>query len=263
MGKFGSRSIALRPKPTGTTKVSTKRRNGPFRFLDLPPELRNHIIEIILLSTEYLHQDILHLFLSCQQIYSEAASQFYHHVSLDSIQLGESLHPFLAGTLSRVSARQHVHTLRVRFTMREKAYIIDGLCTALRDMAEKGRLQHLRIEIGSCFPGNEFWGWDESHTYCDVRVGSGKGKGQVITAPLFITKPWFQTFVNFLGDTRIPKTSLHVDAEDHDKFWCPFHRAHPSGEKCDGWWKGKSKFLKISRPNLVKALKGAVPITPA
>ncbi|KAI1772641.1 hypothetical protein F4818DRAFT_134484 [Hypoxylon cercidicola] len=258
MGKFGSRSIAFRPKPTGTTYIPPKRRNEPFRFLDLPPELRDHILEIILLDSIYP----LPLLLTCQQVYAEAASLFYHDVSLSRIQLGESFHPFLQGPFTRVSAWQHIQNLRVRFTMREKALFLEGLCAALRGMDERGRLQHLRIEIGSCFPGDEFWGWEELSVCHDIRVSPGKGKGQVISAPLFVTMPWFQKFIHFLDDSTIPKTSLYVDAEDHDKFWCMFHRAHPSGEKCDGWWKGKSKVLKISRSNLVKTLKGAIPVTP-
>ncbi|XXH03060.1 hypothetical protein Hte_009450 [Hypoxylon texense] len=255
MGKFGSRSIAFRPKPAGSTQVPPKRRTAPFRFLDLPPELRDHIIEIILRDA---HEDVLHLFLTCQQIYAATASLFYHHVS---IQLRDDIHPLLLGSLTRVSARQNVQNLRIRFTMKESESFLDRLYgTTLREMAEKGSLQQLRIEIGSCFPNDEFWGWDESYGYGDIRIGPGKG--QVILAPLFVTKPWFQSFVTFLGDVKALKISLYVDAEDHDNFWCMFHRAHSSGEKCDGWWKGKSQALKIHRSSLVKTLKGATLATP-
>ncbi|KAI6086669.1 hypothetical protein F4821DRAFT_123769 [Hypoxylon rubiginosum] len=255
MGKFGSRSIAFRPKPTGTKDVRPKWQNGPFRFLDLPPEIRNEIIEILLLD---LDVDPLPLLLACHQTYAEAGSIFFRYIETEYNGLG--LPSFLDGRTTRVSSRQYVQDLRMRFCIGSRTESFGNLCPTLRDMAETGRLQNLRIEIGRFFPDNEFWGCDDPDGLGDFCVGPGLGTGQVISAPLYVAKPWFQDFVSFLGDSGIPKTSLYVEAEDHDKFWCMFHRTHPSGKACDGWWKGVSHLLKIDRSSLVKTLMGAVPV---
>ncbi|KAI1761763.1 hypothetical protein GGR53DRAFT_455521 [Hypoxylon sp. FL1150] len=258
MGKFSSRSIAFRPKPAGTTVARSKRQIKPFRFLDLPPELRNEIFGIFLLD---LDGNPLPLFLACQQTYAEAGSIYYRHVSLNCMEFGGYFHPFLEGCATPLSARLHAQNLRMRFCLGEKTEAFGSFCPALRDMAGKGRLQSLRMEIRKFFPDDEFWGCGDSDGYDDFHVGPGMGSDQVISAPPFVARPWFQDFVSFLGDSGIPKISLYVEAEKHDRFWCVFHRAHPSGEKCEGWWKGTSNLLRINRLNLIKALMGVVPVT--
>ncbi|KAI1401453.1 hypothetical protein F4819DRAFT_458336 [Hypoxylon fuscum] len=264
MGKFGSRSIAFRPKPCQTKNAPAYARKGSFRFFDLPPELRDHILRLILLDLDFAHKDILNLFLTCERLYAEAASIFYYEVLLDNVQLRGTADPFLKGSLTRVAPRQHVRNLIIKFNLKDQACLFGELyAAALSEMAELGRLQHLRLEFASRFPVDDFWGFEDEWYDChDIRVAAGKGKGQLISAPVFVTKPPFQEFLKFLEESPIPKITLYVDAEDHPEFWCSFHRVHPSGVACGGDWKGKARLLKVHRLAVCKALRGAQPAVP-
>ncbi|KAI0839104.1 hypothetical protein F5Y06DRAFT_266015 [Hypoxylon sp. FL0890] len=258
MGKFGSRSIAFRPKLHKASRADhaiAKRWTGPFRFFDLPPELRDHIVKLILFDGATTGKAISNLLLTSHRIYEEAAPIFYYEVSLQS----GAADPFLTGPLTRVAPRQYVRNLIMRFEINDQ---IDAFgksyATALDEMAEEGQLQQLRLEIESCFPSCEFWGHEDYlSTYDNVRLSTGKGKGTVILAPHFLTKTPFQSFLKFLDESKIPKITLWVNAMDHSKFWCSFHRVHPQGRKCDGQWKGSARDLKINWANLVKTLRGA------
>ncbi|KAI1375415.1 hypothetical protein F4677DRAFT_137200 [Hypoxylon crocopeplum] len=259
MGKFGSRSIAFRPKQSRTNPTLIRCWKGPFRFFDLPPELRDHILRLLILGWNSSHKDAIHLFLTCQRIYVEAASIFYREVLLDDMHLRGTGAPFLTGPLTKLAPRQYVRDLIIRFTMKEQLHLFgESYGAALSEMAAKGKLKYLRLEIGSRFPCSEFWGYeDELFVYDDIRLAAGKGKGTVISAPLFVTRAPFQNFLTFLDESKIPKIALFVDAEDHSKFWCRFHRIHPTGKKCDGEWKGTARLLKIYYSNLIEALRGA------
>ncbi|KAF3057140.1 hypothetical protein GL218_06057 [Daldinia childiae] len=264
MGKFGSRSIAFRPKASPARKPPVKYWKGPFRFFDLPPELRDHILKLILLDWDSTSKDAVYLFLTNKRIYAEAASIFYYEVLLDNMHLKGTADPFLAGSLTAVTPRLYVRNLIIRFLMKEQMHLFGEVYgTALQEMTSNGKLQSLRLEIGSRFPCYEFWGYeDELFVYDNIRIVAEKWKGMVISAPLFITKEPFQNFLKFLEESKIPKIRLFVDAEDHSKFWCMFHRPHPSGKKCDGEWRGNAKVLKIQWTSLVKALKGAKAVEP-
>ncbi|KAI1455844.1 hypothetical protein F4805DRAFT_468433 [Annulohypoxylon moriforme] len=265
MGKFGSRSIQFRPKPSQKTYKPPNCWKGPFQFFDLPPELRDYILRLIILDWDVNDRDIVHLFLTCQRIYAEAAAIFYREVYLDNMHLRGTADPFLAGTITSVAPRQYVQTLTIRFAMKDQIYLFGGLYgTVLREMVEGGKLQRLQLEIGSRFPNFEFWGLEDETYACDnIRVTGKHGEAIVMSAPRFITKTPFQNFLKFLEESKIPKIALYVDAEDHAKFWCPFHRAHPSGKRCEGEWLGAARrVLRIQCSSLVKVLKGAQPVDP-
>ncbi|KAI2468708.1 hypothetical protein F4781DRAFT_432086 [Annulohypoxylon bovei var. microspora] len=265
MGKFGSRSIAFRPKPTQKTRTSPNCWKGPFQFFNLPPELRDHILKLIILDWDVDNRDVVHLFLTCQRLFAEAAAIFYQEVYLDNMHLRGTADPFLTGPITRVAPRQYVRTLTIRFFMKEQIDLFgESYGTALREMNEGGKLQHLQLEIGSHFPSAGFWGCKEDMFSCDdIRVTTLKGEEMVICAPRFITKTPFQNFLKFLEESKIPKIALYVDADDHLNFWCHFHRAHPSGQKCEGEWKGTARALKIPYMNVIKALKGAQLVKPS
>ncbi|KAI1138237.1 hypothetical protein F5Y05DRAFT_55338 [Hypoxylon sp. FL0543] len=263
MGRFGSRSIALRPKLHKNLRadhVITKYWTGPFRFFDLPPELRDHILRLALSDATTSGRVIGNLLLTSQRIYAEAASIFYSKVSLE-IEIAER---FLTGSLTRVAPRQFVRNLTMRFEIKNQIELFgESYGTALNEMAEEGQLQHLRLEVKNCFPSCEFWGYEDCLTAQDsIRVPNVKGNEILLSAPHFLTDTPFQSFLRFLDESKIPKITLWVDAMDHSNFWCPFHRVHPKGRKCDGEWKGSARLLKIHRSNLVKALRGAEAIKP-
>ncbi|KAI0383500.1 hypothetical protein F5Y04DRAFT_26823 [Hypomontagnella monticulosa] len=257
--KFGSKPIKNRPKPQPAYQPPTKFWNGPFRFFDLPPELRDVIIRLILNSCDFNLKNAVRLFLANRRIYMEAASIFYYEVLLDNMNLRDKADPFLSGPLSRVAPRQLVRNLIIRFTMKEQIYLF-GECYAavLREMTEKGNLHDLRLEIWSRFPNWEFWGFEDEAFVCDdVRIRDANGKTVVVSAPLFITRTPFQSFLTFLEESPIPRISLWIHAKDHPAFWCPFHRNLPNGEKCNGEWGGNARMLKVQTSGLIRALKGA------
>ncbi|OTA68582.1 hypothetical protein K449DRAFT_461419 [Hypoxylon sp. EC38] len=242
MGKFGSRSIAFRPQLNNVSekhRAITKYWTGPFRFFDLPPELRDHILKLLLFDSCASGRYPARLFLICRRIYAEAASIFYDEVFLENMGLSGTPDRFLTTSLTRVAPRQYVRNLRMRFEIKDQIHLVGELySTALNEMAEEGNLQHLRLEIENCFPSCEFWGYeDDLSAYDDILVPGGKGKGTVISGPLFIMRAPFQSFLKFLDESKIPKITLLVDARDHSEFWCPFHRVHSKGRKCDGQWK--------------------------
>ncbi|KAI0599950.1 hypothetical protein F4775DRAFT_101142 [Biscogniauxia sp. FL1348] len=260
---------------------------GPFRFLDLPPELRTQIIELAILDWTS-HRDVVSLFLTCRTLYAEAASVFYHEVLLDDSTntqqqqlLGKkkkngsaaaaAVNPFLAGALGPLSPRLHVCALTVRLCAEDQirafAHLYAG---ALRDMAARGSLRSLRLEVGSKFPADDFWGGaatasddddndDDGDLFCDnVRLLAGGAQRDVgeVWAPAFVAGPAFQAFLAFLQDSGIPRVTLYVDAAEHNKLWCPFHRVHSSGTPCEGGWPGKVMLLKVDRKKLVRTLMG-------
>ncbi|KAI1077300.1 hypothetical protein F5B20DRAFT_269482 [Whalleya microplaca] len=258
MGKFSSRSIAFRPKQSQTTYNNpSKFWQRPFRFFDLPPELRDQILKLVILGWDSPHKDVLHLFLTSERMYAEAASMFYHEVLLDNTQLKGTADPFLTGPLTRVTPRVHVRNLIIKFSMRDQIQTFgESYGVALRGMAEHGNLQKLHLEIGSSFPSSYFWGLADD-MYCDDVQLVRKRTPLEITAPLIVTTPKFQNFLKLLDELDIQKITLWVSAQDHYHFWCPFHRAHPSGKECDGEWRGKAKLLKINWKKMFHAFKGA------
>ncbi len=274
-----------RPRPhdsststsTSTSTSVSSDGSGPFPFFRLPPELRAEILALVLADEGAPHRDVLGLFLACGRMYREAASIFYHDVCLDNTQSRGIADPFLAGggggggpasAASALTPRRFVRRLTISFFLRGHVHLFaESYGPALRDMAENGRLEHLRLEIGSAFPAAGFWGGGGGGDN-DVRIllrappatgkkGSGQGTGEIYHAPRFVTRPPFQGFLRLLPELGIPEVRLYVSAEDHHGFWCAFHREHPSGAACGGEWKGGAKFLRIRWKAAVRALKGA------
>ncbi|KAI1500280.1 hypothetical protein F5X99DRAFT_252404 [Biscogniauxia marginata] len=259
------RPIPFRHKIPHKTALSKWKPQGPFRFLDLPPELRAHILELAILDW-MSHKDVVNLFLTCRRLYAEAASMFYHEVLLDNTQLRGSADPFLTGTLNQLSPRLHVRSLIIRFCLEDQIRSFKDLyADALRAMVDQGNLRSLRLEVESKFPSDDFWGESSGDDlFCDeVKLLDGKGRDIEIWAPSFVTTTAFQGFLRFLKNSGIPKMTLYVEAEEHNKLWCPFHRVHASGSPCTGEWQGKARLLKVDRKKLVRTLVGAQVAEPA
>lgn len=268
------------------------RRKGVFPFFDLPYELRHEIFKLAILHdtvssssisgpnpspTPKSYQQALNLFLTCRWLYEEAAAIFYHEVVLDtrasSSSDNEAPTPFLVRSLT---PRSYVRSLRIRFYIKEHHLgLFHGVYgPILRDMAQRGRLEHLVLEIGYAFPSPGFWGGvgrsdDEGADpfHDDVRLVAGKQwkskKNRELYAPLFVTQPPFQGFLRMLHGFSLSlptmKITVYLEAADHPPFWCTFHRAHPSGQACGGSWPGGGnlQLLQIGWRDLVKTFAGA------
>ncbi|KAI1342763.1 hypothetical protein F5Y15DRAFT_267925 [Xylariaceae sp. FL0016] len=262
---IGNKSIALRPKSRKAPPPKWKP-TGPFRLFDLPPELRNQILEYAILNWGR-HRDVLHVFLSCRGLYEAAAPMFYQEVLLDNTALKGAPDPFLTSTLTELSPRLHVRSISIRFCMEDQRRSFGSLYgNALRAMAERGNLRAIRLEIERRFPSEEFWGLADGR-FCEDTVGivSKALPHAEVSAPAFVVRPWFQGFLKFLAaDNAGAEVSLYVDGWDHFDFWCMFHRKPEMGQPCwtSGAGKGKTD-LEIDRKRLVKMFKGAQLGTPA
>ncbi|KAK9780996.1 hypothetical protein AB5N19_07473 [Seiridium cardinale] len=256
---MGKATVAFRSKPISSRlqqlKTTRWKPPGPFRFFDLPPELRRHVLEM--LAQVNAHRDVLSLFLTCERMYSEAASIFYQEVVLNTLLSPGKPDPFLAGPATRICARRHTRIMSIQFRIREHAHLFYARYgPALRDMVEHGALRRLELQIHSLFPSADFWGGDGDDLAQEFEL-VGRRKGKQTMAPRFVTEPPFQSFLKFLRDANVPQLRLYVEALDHHQFWCQFHRAHASGGNCEGEWKGKAKMLKVNWKQVVQAFKGA------
>ncbi|KAI0410078.1 hypothetical protein F4802DRAFT_543268 [Xylaria palmicola] len=264
-GTFGSKSIALRPGPShGQTAATRWKPRGFFRLFDLPPELRAQIFHFALLGCEEQVQ-VLRLLLVCKALYAETADIFYHHVWLD---LTERTGPpgLLAGPLTPLSPRLHVRTMDLKIYPKSNLRAFNDLYVPLlREMAGRGSLRALRLEINGRFPRLDFWTdhWsDDDEDFCEAEVPLAVGPGADVAylGPAFLAAEPFQAFLAFLADPRVPKVSLYISGADHYKFWCECHRRASSrlGLPCEGGsWRGKSARLKVNQRHLLRLFRGA------
>ncbi|KAJ8123904.1 hypothetical protein ONZ43_g258 [Nemania bipapillata] len=255
-GAYGSRSIAFRPNPTYLYYAVTSRwkPRGPFRLLDLPPELRLQILHSALLDCEEQFE-VLQIFLASRTLYAEAAEIFYHDILLD-ITERTKLPGFLTGPITPLSPRLYFHTIDLKISLENNLRDFNQLyIPLLREMAEQGNLRTLRLEIDGRFPRLNFWSdrWLElAEEFCDdeVQLLIGPETSLDYVGPAFLADQPFQTLLDFLSDPRIPEVLLYISSTDHYPFWCAFHRPHSSklGLPCHGGsWRGKSTRLKINQ----------------
>ncbi|KAI2616047.1 hypothetical protein GGR54DRAFT_247513 [Hypoxylon sp. NC1633] len=262
--KYGRRPNTVRQRPSRVSQLPVTTWTGSFRFFDLAPELRDHILRLLILGWDSAQKDCVSLFLTCHRLYAEAAEIFYSDVLLDNMHLKGTPDPFLVAPLTSVAPRPYVRNLTIRFTLKEQIYLFgESYGAALSEMNEKGKLRNLRLEIGNPFPSSEFWGYMEEITsHENVCMVGGRAKGSVHKVPRIVTRTPFQNFLKFLEESNIPKISLFVDAHDHAPFWCVFHAPHPLGLICDGRYRGSTRVLKIPIAMLIESLKGAQAVGP-
>lgn len=256
---MGKATLAFRSKPVSSRshRLNTARwkPSGSFPFFDLPPELRRQILENLVQDLTTSHNDVLSLFLTCARLYSETASLFYYEVVLDTTRSRGKPDSFLTGPSTRINPRRHVRTLTIQFYIRDHSHLFySRYGLVIRDMVEHGNLQRLELEIHSAFPSADFWGNGDQSTEEIEFFSKRKGKG--LAGPRFVAEPPFQSFLRFLKDANVPQLRLYVASYDHHPFWCQFHRAHASGEDCDGDWVGKSKRLKLNWKQMNQIFKG-------
>ncbi|KAI3318528.1 hypothetical protein HD806DRAFT_312934 [Xylariaceae sp. AK1471] len=262
---FGSKSIALRPRPSLQQPAANKvRSRAPFRLFDLPPELRTQILNLALLDCKE-HKHVLQIFLACQRLYTEAADIFYHDIWLD---ITERTSPpgLLTEPMTPLSPRLHVRTMVLKLYLKHNLRSFNELYVSiLREMADQGNLHTLQLEVDGRFPGLDFWTdhWSDDEDFCETEIPLLVGAETKIeySAPAFVVARPFQTFLDFLSDPRIPKVLLYTASTDHYRFWCLFHRkTSKSGHSCnDGSWCGKSKRLKVNQKYLLKVFHNAQP----
>lgn len=260
---FGSKSIALRPKPShGLSAVPKWRPKGPFRLFELPPELRHQILSFFLVECEEQAQ-VLPIFLVSRRLYAEAADIFYHHIWLD-ITDRTQLPGLLAEPITPLSPRLHVRTMNLKIYPRNNMQAFNELYVPLlREMVDQGNLKSLHLEINGRFPRLEFWRdqWSEDEEFCETEIPLliGPETNSEYTGPAFLADRPFQEFLDFLSDPRIPSVSLYISSADHYKFWCMCHRRFSAKLRlpCNGSWRGKSRRLKIDQKHLVRLFRNA------
>ncbi|KAI0432379.1 hypothetical protein F5Y09DRAFT_148831 [Xylaria sp. FL1042] len=261
---FGSKSIAFRPKPSHGQSATTRwRPRGPFRLFDLPPELRSQVLNLALLDCEEQLQ-VLKIFLASRRLYTEAADIFYHDIWLD-ITYRTKPPGLLAGPITPLSPRLHVRTMELKIYLKSNLRSFNELYVPLlREMADRGSLRTLHLEINGRTPGVDFWtnhfSDDEELSETDVPLLTGPDKNIGYLGPAFLAAQPFQAFLDFLSDPRIPKVALYVSSADHYDFWCDCHRKLSSKLKLpcdDGSWRGKSSRLKVNQKQLLRLFRNA------
>lgn len=265
-----TRRVAFRSKPLSRRSTPAKHKDtlpwqpaGPFRFFDLPAELRVAVIKVAVVEARTGHS-VGNLLLVCKQVHSEVASVAHKDTIVDLTRSSGTITD-LATALStsastEISLWRHVNRLVIRLYLVDHLHMLSSAFgPALQDMTHQHKLKSLCLEIGSKFPSDDFWGdivnngnsGDAADEH-DVAVGSAErsisrsnlwqsrnlitgsrrakaGTGVEIHAPLFVATPSFQNFLRFLYLSKIPEISLNVDANDHQQFWCPFHEKRNKG----------------------------------
>ncbi|KAI1127117.1 hypothetical protein F5Y10DRAFT_200531 [Nemania abortiva] len=263
-GNFGSKSIALRPKPSHQLPAAPRwKPKGPFRLFNLPPELRYQILSSALIDCDEQVQ-VLQIFLASRRLYAEAAEIFYHDIQLD---ITDRTKPpgLLAEPLTPLSPRLHVRIMDLKIYPKANLHWFNKFYVpVLRQMAEQGNLRTLHLEINGRFPRLDFWTdhWSYDDEFNDTEIPLLVGPETNINyfGPAFLADRPFQTFLDFLSSPHIPEVLLYTSSVGHYSFWCAFHRQFSSklGLPCiNGSWRGKSTRLKLNQKLLLQTLRHA------
>ncbi|KAI1160724.1 hypothetical protein F5B18DRAFT_631569 [Nemania serpens] len=262
---FGSRSVASRAKRSQQLSATARwKPKGPFRLFDLPPELRYQILSSALIECEEQVQ-VLRIFLVSRRLYVEAAEIFYHDIQLD---ITDQTKPpgLFAEPLTSLSPRLHVCTMDLKIHPKSNIRCFNELyIPLLREMADRGNLRTLRLEIDGRFPRLDFWTdhWsDDDDEFCDSEVPLLVGPETNVDylGPAFLAARPFQTFLDFLSDPRIPRVLLYTSSRDHYTFWCECHRKLSSkfNLPCNGGsWRGNSTRLRVNQKHLLRLFRNA------
>ncbi|KAI0521570.1 hypothetical protein F5B22DRAFT_595452 [Xylaria bambusicola] len=265
---FGSKSIALRPQLSHELPVAARwKPKGPFRLFDLPPELRVQVLSLALQDCEeQIH--VIKIFLACRRLYTEAADIFYHETWVDISRRPEPP-GLLAEPITALSPRRHVRTMNLTISHKTNLRTFhSAYVPVLREMADKGGLHTLRLEISGRFSRIDFWtdAWSDDDDFCDNEIPLliGPGKDIEYQGPAFLAARPFQTFLDFLSDPHISKVMLYTASADHYEFWCECHRKLSSKlVPCNnGSWRGKASRLKVNQRRLLWLFRGAQTVRP-
>ncbi|KAH7032745.1 uncharacterized protein B0I36DRAFT_361518 [Microdochium trichocladiopsis] len=292
------RRIAFRSKPVSRNSAPGKQRyaiqwqpSGPFRFLDLPPELRADILRLAIADARR-HHTLVNMMLVCEQLHDEVASVARKSTVIDLTKRSGTV-THLADAFSSVSSNARVSLWRHVGSLVICMYLVDhinvfcnSLGTALQHMTQHNSLRSLRLEIRSKFPSDDFWGSPANATDGDSRdsvdeanTASGRDVWQYsyfttgstrrtkglretdIFAPNLISTLPFQDLLKFLYQCEVPHISFLVDASDHHRFWCAFHQKTKAVQDfatvaCAGIPPG-ARHADIDWRELIRAFAGA------
>ncbi|KAK5634829.1 hypothetical protein RRF57_010542 [Xylaria bambusicola] len=260
---FGSKSIAFRPQLCHELSVTSRwKLTGPFRLFDLPPELRVQVLSLALQDCEeQVH--VIKIFLACRRLYTEAADIFYHETWVDISHRSEPP-GLLAEPITSLSPRLHVRTMNLAISPKTNLRAFKSVYVpVLREMADKGSLHTLRLEISGRFSRINFWtdDWADDEDFCDNEVPLliSPDKNIEYQGPAFLVAQPFQSFLDFLSDPRISKVVLYTASTDHYEFWCECHRKLSSKliPCSNGSWRGKASRLKVNQKRLLWLFRGA------
>ncbi|KAF2816654.1 uncharacterized protein BDZ99DRAFT_543350 [Mytilinidion resinicola] len=153
------------------TPVSHRADQSKASFLDLPPEIRNHIYSQLLISDDYIRPTTsvpcLHLLKICKQLHDEAASVFYaansfychwetktiayENAPFDAVNFPKIAAPWLEG-LIWPAPRYHVYLTRVVIDARVEIVAVDSLATISNSPGQRERtVRTLEVELRKRF----------------------------------------------------------------------------------------------------------------
>lgn len=202
---------------------------SPFRFFDLPGELRATILEHLVLSASDIPavrsgNDVApiaptDLFLACSQMYQEASGIFYTQnrfvIDLGTRRLCEQIAE--EGQLlspQGQDARRRIRTLTLSMKRIGGNFEV-VIAPALSDMILSGSLRNLEIRF---LPQN--YGLKQG-VVNRVQNGGEWGSHPAEAGNLATTAP-FRALLRLLGDPDLERVELLVWMV-HWSMWCPFH----------------------------------------
>jgi hypothetical protein len=198
-------------------------RARPFRFFDLPAELRRDILEYLVvmdyeiparsfgLAMEGMPKAPTDLFLACSQMFEEASAIFYgsnvFRANLWSKRLYSEI-PQGSALLSpgRRDVRRRIRNLHLNLR-RIKGDFKDVIAPALTDMILCGSLRNLKIGVVSQDAG--------------ILIRSTPGQAAFGLAK---TSP-FQALLTLMADPDLENVELWVSPA-HWSIWCPYRECH-------------------------------------
>ncbi|KAI1103580.1 hypothetical protein F4804DRAFT_225057 [Jackrogersella minutella] len=192
--------------------------NGAFRFLDLPPELRDTVLTQLLVSDEniILHDvtyfalppleswSFLNVFLVNMQMYHEASAIFYSQNRFTLNAQSHRLPVYLTGRGGFLSeegqdARRRIRSLTLYLT-RVGGEFERVIGPALSDMVLSGNLRDLVLRLGP--PSS---------------LGANR-----LPDPDMVQRPPFQALLRLLADPYLDTVKL-LAWKAHLPVFCPFH----------------------------------------
>ncbi|KAK3393689.1 hypothetical protein B0H63DRAFT_458826 [Podospora didyma] len=232
--------------------ASTMATNLFERFFDLPPELREQILENVCLFPGGIHvgaytpggdddddDDIaspgappLGLFLASSQLYREAVGLYYgrntFYWNLKPRRLSR-LHPSLAdaerGLLTSAAAsgaRRSIRSL-VIYVRLLGSLLEDKIIPQLSDMILAGNLRRLDVRLGESYEA--FWDGKRWVEHCHPQRASSLNPDREWFNAMDYA---FRALLRLISDPDLERVHVRVARRFHVAFWCAFH-AHKDG----------------------------------
>ena len=193
----------------------------PFRFLDLPPELRNRVYEEILVSPhtckipsicgvhqswtwlDPIKENILTL---SRQVRAEALSIYYGCNTFEA-HIHRTDFAFFTGWLTAIGEENRLRLRKVTFTLQDRWTCADGLIDLVRDLARISGIDKIVYAIDTD-------SWTERYGY-EIRDGKQIMDKEAISETTQMLKIALETIEELRSQQVIGETKIRCVFEDN------------------------------------------------